>query len=72
MLFLPFAAASYYKIWKTRKKSKDFNRFQIEVFFLPNIRPPVYKPSPSPPEYRPIKFVLCPYMHPGRINEILR
>ena len=52
-----------------RKKSKNFNRLQIEVFFLPNIIPPVYKPIPQ--EYRPIKFVLCLYICPGSINGIL-
>ena len=61
--------------WKERKKSK-FNRLQIEVLFLPSIRSPVYKPplppSPHPRQYRPIKFVLSPYMRPGRIDEILR
>ena len=36
-------------ILEKRKKSK-FNRLQIEVFNVPNI---------SSPEYRPIKFVLC-------------
>ena len=50
--------------WKKRKKSK-FNRFQIEVFFLPSINPFQHHPPPhlsyiSPPKYRPIKlsFVL--------------
>ena len=64
-------------ILEKRKKS-NFNILQIEVFFLPNIiLPPlsIYKPHPTPPphtlEYIPIKFVLCPYLHPGRINEIL-
>ena len=36
------------------------------MFFLPNIS------STPPPEYRPIKFVLCPYIRPGLINGILR
>ena len=31
----------------TGKKSNKFNRLQIEVFFVPNISPPVYKPSPN-------------------------
>ena len=34
-------------ILEKRKKSK-FNRLQIEVLFLPNIRPTVYKPPPPP------------------------
>ena len=54
-----------------REKSNKFNRFQIEVFFLPNIGPLVSK-SPLPTEYRPIKFALCMYMRPGHINGILR
>ena len=52
-----------------RKKSNKFNRLQIEVF------PPEYKTShiqAPPPEYGPIKFVLCPYICPGRINGLLR
>ena len=49
----------YALYWKKRKKSK-FNRFQIEVFFLPS--------TPPPREYSPIKFVLCPYIRLGRIN----
>ena len=61
----------FYHFWlllitKSGKKSNEFNRLQIEVFSLANISPP------PPPEYRPIKFVLCPYKRPGRINEILR
>ena len=57
-----------------RKKSNNFNRFLIEMFFLPNISTSVYKPAPPLPLYtgRPIIFVLCPYVTPGRINRILR
>ena len=51
---------------KKGKKSK-FNRLQFEVFFLSNISPPF----PATPKYRPIKFVLCPYIRPGDINGIL-
>ena len=67
-----------YHLWllvitkKERKKTNKFNRLQIEVLFLPNISPPVYINLPPPTEYRPIKFVLCPYIRPGRINGILR
>ena len=46
-----------------RKKSK-FNRLQIEVFFLPNISPPVYKPPtppPSPLEYRSNLYFVSKY-----------
>ena len=53
----------------TGKKKEKFNRLQSEVFC---VFPPEYKQPPSPPEYRPIKFILCPYIRPGRINEILR
>ena len=50
-----------------------FNRLQIEVFFLPNLIPPyISLPPPLPREYRLIKFVLCRYVRPGRINGILR
>ena len=49
-----------------RKKSNKFNRLQIEVLSLPNI------PPPSSPKYRPLKFVLCPYIHPRCVNRILR
>ena len=52
-----------YFILVKRKKSK-FNRSQIEVFFLPNINPPYI----SLPEWRPIRFVVYPYIHTGRIN----
>ena len=31
----------------TGKKSNKFNRLQIEVFFVLNISPPVYKPPPN-------------------------
>ena len=31
----------------TGKKSNKFNRLQIEVFFVPNISPPVYEPPPN-------------------------
>ena len=55
------------KSGKKRKKSNKFNRFQIEVFFLPNISPLLYKL----PKYRLIKFLLCPYICPGHINRIL-
>ena len=41
-----------------RRKSNKFNRSQIEL-------------SPFP-EFRPIKFVLFPYIRPGRINGNLR
>ena len=55
-------------ILEKRKKSK-FNRFQIEVFFLPNIAQhflPVYKPThTSPLPYRPFKFFLCPIYAQG-------
>ena len=53
-----------------RKKSNKFNRFQIGVFFLSNIPPP--PPYISCSEYKPIEFTFCPYIHPGRINRILR
>ena len=53
------------QILEKRKKSNSFNRLQIEVSFLPNVSPPF-------PKYRSIKFVLCPYIHPGRINGILQ
>ena len=48
----------------------------MEVLFFPSIRSPGYNP-PRPPaphlrQDRPIKFVLSPYMRPGRIDEILR
>ena len=36
--------SGYYKIWKKRKKSNKFNRFQIGVFFFPNIRDRRQKP----------------------------
>ena len=52
--------------WKKGKKRK-FNRLQIEVPFLPSISLP-----PPPPEYRLIKFFLCPYIRPGRIDRILQ
>ena len=35
------------------------------------ISSPVYKPSTSH-EYRPIKFAVCPYVRPERMNGILR
>ena len=55
-----------------RRKTK-FNRLQIELFFLLNIRiKNISPPYISPPEQRLTKFVLCPYIHPGRINGILR
>ena len=53
-----------------RKKSRKFNRLQTEVFFLLNISP--LPPHPPSPIYRPIKFVLCPYICPGHFNKILR
>ena len=53
---------------KERKASCKFNRLQIEVLFLSNIRSPL----PSAPKYRPIKFVLCQYICPWWINGILR
>ena len=58
----------------TGKKKEKFNRLQSEVFcvFLPEYELPPIPPSPPPPEYRPIKFILCPYIRPGHINEILR
>ena len=46
-----------------RKKSNNFYRLQIELFFLEWKRCP---------KYRPIKFFLCPYIRPGRINGILK
>ena len=56
-----------------KKNRNKFTRLQNEVFFLSNIGPPVYNPSPPlpPVDYRPIKSVLCPYIHPRRINAIL-
>ena len=53
-------------ILEKRKKSNKFNRLQIEVLSLQNI------PPPSFPEYRPLKFVLCPYIHSRCINAIFR
>ena len=55
---------------KKRKKSK-FNRLQIEVFFLSSICPTYISPPLPPylPEYRAIKFVLCPYIRPGSITD---
>ena len=53
-------------ILEKRKKSNKFNRLQIEGLSLQNI------PPPSFPEYRPLKFVLCPYIHSRCINGILR
>ena len=55
-------------ILEKRKKSLTDCKVKCFVFFLPNIS----KPHPPSPEYRPIKFILCPYIRPGRINEILR
>ena len=52
------------KCWNTcfilekRKKSK-FNRLQIEVFFLPNISPPISPPPPPSPN---------PYIGPPNID----
>ena len=51
------------------KKSKQFNKLQIEVFFHSYINPSYI--SPPIPQYRSIKFVLCPYLCPGCINTIL-
>ena len=48
-----------------RKKRNKFKRFQIEMFFLPNIS------TPSP-EYNPIKCSLCPYISPVHINTIFQ
>ena len=60
-------------ILEKRKKIK-FSRLQIEVLFLPNISPPVYKHGAYIQEdlYRPVKFSLCPYIRPKRITGILR
>ena len=60
-------------ILEKRKKIK-FSRLQIEVLFLPNISPPVYKHGAyiQGDLYRPVKFALCPYIRPGRITGILR
>ena len=52
-----------------KKKKSKFNRLQIEVFFLP--KNPKFKSPEYRPIYKPIKFVLCPYIRPGRITEIL-
>ena len=46
--------------WKKERKKSKFDRLHVEVFFLLNISPPI----PSP-EYKPVKFVLCPYISPG-------
>ena len=41
--------------------------------FSSQIHPtPPHRPTPTHPEHKPIKFVLCPYIRPGRINGILR
>ena len=55
-----------------KKKSNNFNWLQIELFLLRNIRPLPPYISPPPLEYRPIKFVLCQYIHSGSIKGILR
>ena len=58
-----------------RRKSNKFNRLQIEVLLLSNISQILCTPqirAPPRPEYRPTKFVLCPYIRPGCINGILR
>ena len=58
-----------------RRKSNKFNRLQIEVLLLSNISQIPCTPqirAPPHPEYRPTKFVLCPYIRPGCINGILR
>ena len=58
-----------------RRKSNKFNRLQIEVLLLSNISQiPCTPQIRAPPrlEYRPTKFVLCPYIRPGCINGILR
>ena len=55
-----------------KKKSNNFNWLQIELFLLRNISPLPPYISPPPLEYRPIKFVLCQYIHSGSIKGILR
>ena len=65
-------------ILEKRKKSK-FNRFQIEVYFLPNISPlpqlptpaPVYNPPPLPANISPSNFYFV-QIRAGLINEILQ
>ena len=52
-----------------KKKNSQFNKFQMKVFFHPNISLPYIA---SPPKYRPTKFALCPYIRPGRISWTLR
>ena len=39
MLFLPFVATGYYKIWKKEKKVISLTE-EIDVFLLKNISPP--------------------------------
>ena len=61
-----------YFILEKRMKIK-FNRFQIELLFLPNISAPITPPPrPTPREYRPIKSALCPYILPVYIKGILQ
>ena len=59
-------------ILEKREKSK-FNRLQFEVFFLPSISLPEYKPPHPNIDPSNLSFVhLSVYIRPGRINRILR
>ena len=49
----------------TRKKERKVGLTDCH----PKHKPPTPRPAPK---YRSIKFVLCPYINPGRINGILR
>ena len=60
--------------WNKERKLR-LTDYKLKCFssrIKPPHRPPphrLYKPSHK---YRPIKFVFCPYILPGRINGILR
>ena len=45
MLILLSVVTAYYKIWKKKRKSSEFNRLQIEVFLHSNIGPWNTEPS---------------------------
>ena len=56
-----------YKLYTGKKERKVISFTDCKLkYFSSQIYPP------PPPEYGPIKFVLCPYIRPGHINGILR